>query len=122
MASYLLIESRDPFESADVAFCHDLARRLAVAGNRVTVFVVQNGVLGVRAGARSSGYAELARAGVEVLAETSRCASAALLPINCSPGSRRHRSISSSTASPRAQRRSGIRRTRWPRRRRSPLR
>ena len=69
MASYLLIESRDPFESADVAFCHDLARRLAASGNRVTVFVVQNGVLGVRAGVRTSDYAELARAGVEVLAD-----------------------------------------------------
>ena len=69
MASYLLIESRDPFEFADVAFCHDLARRLAAAGNRVTVFLVQNGVLGVRAGARGPGYAELARAGVEVRAD-----------------------------------------------------
>jgi len=69
MANYLLIESRDPFESADVAFCHDLARRLAAAGNRVTVFLVQNGVLGVRVGARGPGYAELARAGVEVRAD-----------------------------------------------------
>lgn len=69
MASYLFIESRDPFESADVGFCHDLARRLASAGDRVTVFLVQNGVLGVRAGARGSDYAGLARAGVEVLAD-----------------------------------------------------
>lgn len=65
MASYLLIESRDPFEFADVALCHDLARRLAAAGNRVTVFLVQNSVLGVRSSARAAGYAELARAGVE---------------------------------------------------------
>jgi intracellular sulfur oxidation DsrE/DsrF family protein len=69
MASYLLIESRDPFESSDVAFCQDLARRLAAAGNRVTVFVVQNGVFGARAGARAADYAGLARAGVEVLAD-----------------------------------------------------
>jgi predicted peroxiredoxin len=69
MASYLLIASRDPFESADVGFCHDLAQRLAAAGNRVTLFLVQNGVLPARAGAQASGFAELAQAGVEILAD-----------------------------------------------------
>ena len=69
MAKYLLIESRDPFESNDVGFCCDLANRLAAAGNSVTVFLVQNGVLPARAGARSVGIAELINAGVEVLAD-----------------------------------------------------
>jgi predicted peroxiredoxin len=69
MASYLLIESRDPFEFADFAFFHDLARRLAAAGNRVTLFLVQNGVLPARAGAQAPGFGELARAGVEILAD-----------------------------------------------------
>ena len=45
MASYLLIESRDTFRTGEVAFCHDLARRLAAAGDRVTLFLVQNGVV-----------------------------------------------------------------------------
>src|SRR6516165_100394 len=69
MANYLLIESRDPFESADVGFCHDLARRLAAAGNQVTLFLVQNGVLPARISARTPGFAELAQVGVEILAD-----------------------------------------------------
>ena len=86
MASYLLIESRDPFESGDVAFCQDLARQLAAAGNRVTVFVVQNGVLGVRAGARRSDYAGLARAGVEVLADDFSLRERGILADKLQPG------------------------------------
>ena len=53
MASYLLIESRDPYDSNDVWFCCDLARQLAQQGDEVTVFLVQNGVLPARVGARS---------------------------------------------------------------------
>ena len=33
MAKYLLIESRDPFDSNDTRFCGDLARQLAAAKN-----------------------------------------------------------------------------------------
>jgi predicted peroxiredoxin len=69
MASYLLIESRDTFGAGEVAFCHDLARRLVAAGNEVTLFLVQNGVLPARAGAQASGFAELVRTGVEMLAD-----------------------------------------------------
>ena len=69
MAKYLLIETRDPFESSDVGFYHDLARRLAAGGNEVILDLVQNGVLPARPGARASGLAELVQAGVEVLAD-----------------------------------------------------
>jgi len=69
MAKYLLIETRDPFESSDVGFYHDLARRLAAEGNQVILYLVQNGVLPARSGARASGLAELVQAGVEVLAD-----------------------------------------------------
>jgi hypothetical protein len=69
MAKYLLIETRDPFEASDVGFCHDLARRLAAEGNQVTLYLVQNGVLPARPGARASGLAELVQVGVEVLAD-----------------------------------------------------
>lgn len=47
MGSYLLIETRDPFDSNDVRNTYDLARGLA-AQNHVTVFLVQNGVLPAR--------------------------------------------------------------------------
>jgi hypothetical protein len=70
MPRYLLIESRDPFDSNDTRFCCDLARQLAAAKNDVTLFLVQNGVLPVRPGARSSDLRGLAGAGVKVLADS----------------------------------------------------
>jgi hypothetical protein len=69
MTSDLLIESRDPFDSGDTAFIRDLAARLAGAGNSVTVFLVQNGVLPARAGSRGPGFAELSQSRVDVLAD-----------------------------------------------------
>ena len=70
MARYLLIESRDPFDSNDTKFCTELATQLAAAKHDVTVFLVQNGVLPARAGARSGDIASLAGAGVSVLADS----------------------------------------------------
>lgn len=69
MTKYLLIETRDPFESSDVGFCHDLARQLVAEGNQVILYLVQNGVLPARSGSRPTGLAELLQAGVEVLAD-----------------------------------------------------
>lgn len=69
MAAYLLIESRDPFDTNDVGFYYDLAKQLALQGNRVTMFLVQNGVLSARAGARDGQLSEVQAAGVEVLAD-----------------------------------------------------
>ena len=70
MSRYLLIESRDPFDSNDTRFCSDLATQLAAAKHEVTVFLVQNGVLPARAGARSGDLAKLSGAGVAVLADS----------------------------------------------------
>jgi intracellular sulfur oxidation DsrE/DsrF family protein len=70
MPRYLLIESRDPFDSNDVHFCCGLARQLAAAKNEVTVFLVQNGVLPARSGARSDDLVKLTGAGVRVLADS----------------------------------------------------
>ncbi len=69
MANYLLIESRDPFDSNDVANFYGLASGLAKAGNGVTLFLVQNGVLPARQCSASAALAEVAGAGVEVLAD-----------------------------------------------------
>ena len=69
MSKYMLIESRDPFESNEVARNYALAAGLAAAGNEVTVFLVQNGVLPARTGTRVDGLATLAGAGVTVLAD-----------------------------------------------------
>jgi predicted peroxiredoxin len=78
MADYILIESRDPFESAQVGGFLDLADGLAKEGNAVTLFLVQNAVMAVRRGARANfpdnthvrSLAALAGNGVEVLADS----------------------------------------------------
>jgi sulfur relay (sulfurtransferase) complex TusBCD TusD component (DsrE family) len=69
MAKYMLIESRDPFDSNDLAFSYDLATGLAKAGHEVTIFLVQNGVLPARRGANADGLAAVQRAGVKVVAD-----------------------------------------------------
>jgi sulfur relay (sulfurtransferase) complex TusBCD TusD component (DsrE family) len=69
MAKYLLIESRDPFETADVSYYYDLASGLVKAGNTVTLFLVQNGVLPARKSSKSALLSTLAKAGVQVLAD-----------------------------------------------------
>jgi predicted peroxiredoxin len=69
MARYLLIESRDPFESNDASYFYRLAAALARKQNEVTFFLVQNGVLPARAHAESAILDELRAAGVEILAD-----------------------------------------------------
>lgn len=55
MAKYLLIESRDPFDSADSAYFSELVEGISNRGNEVTLFLVQNGVLPLRSGSKHSG-------------------------------------------------------------------
>ena len=69
MADYLFIESRDPFESRDTNFVSETATALRESGNDVTVFLVQNGVLGARKNARGSHLPKLSEAGVRLLAD-----------------------------------------------------
>ena len=69
MSNYVLIESRDPFESPDTSFLADTAVSLKKRGNNVTVFLVQNGVLTTRKQARKSNLPQLIESGVTVLAD-----------------------------------------------------
>ena len=69
MAEYLLIESRDPFDSKDVDNYYDLAIQLVEDGNKVTLFLLQNGVLPARQSDESMLLGRVADAGVEVLAD-----------------------------------------------------
>ena len=48
MAKYLLIESRDPFDTNDVGYFYETAENLVSEGNEVTLCLVQNGVLPAR--------------------------------------------------------------------------
>lgn len=69
MAEYLIIESRDPFDSNDVRASYELAQGLAQDGNTVTLFLVQNGVLPARRSVHSAALSGLSKAGVQVLAD-----------------------------------------------------
>ena len=69
MAHYLFIESRDPFDSNAVAEHYAWAGALAGAGHAVTLFLVQNGVMPARRCEMSAAVGELARGGVEILAD-----------------------------------------------------
>ena len=69
MAGYLLIESRDPFESGDVGYYYELARGLVEAGNQVTLFLVQNAVLAARPSAEAPKLRAILGSGVKILAD-----------------------------------------------------
>lgn len=67
MTAYVLIESRDPFESRDPEFVEQTAIAIKERGHPVTVFLVQNGVFAAR---RQPGcLRRLAQAGVTLLAD-----------------------------------------------------
>ena len=69
MASYLLIESRDPFDHGGVANDYDMATALADAGHEVTLFLVQNGVLPARKQVPANPLGRVLGARVQVLAD-----------------------------------------------------
>ena len=70
MSRYVLIESRNPFDSLDCRFVTETARALKERGNEVVVFLVQNGVLAVREKAAGSHLPLLSKAGVALLADS----------------------------------------------------
>ena len=69
MSKYLLIQSKSPWESSSAARCYALARELGDAGGEVTLFLVQNGVMGARAGAKDTGLDSVLGGKVRVLAD-----------------------------------------------------
>jgi hypothetical protein len=69
MAEYLLIESRDPFESNDVGYYYELARGLSEAGNQVTLLLIQNAVLASRPSAQAPQLRALVSTGIKILAD-----------------------------------------------------
>lgn len=69
MTRYLLIESRDPFGSTTFSRRCGLAAALRADGAGVTMFLVENGVLGARSTARLPALEKLAKLGVEFFAD-----------------------------------------------------
>ena len=70
MAKYLFIESRDPFDSADSQYFAELVEGISNRGNETTLFLVQNGVLPLRRGAKQNEtVSKLVNGKVKVLAD-----------------------------------------------------
>jgi len=69
MSDYLLIASRDPFTSPSTREVYELASALSERGHRVTLFLIENGVLAARGSADYGALREIAAAGVRVLAD-----------------------------------------------------
>ncbi len=70
MAKYLVIESRDPFDSSDLNYFSELVQGIAGRGNQTTVLLIQNGVLPARPGSRyNDGIVNLVRDHAQVLAD-----------------------------------------------------
>jgi sulfur relay (sulfurtransferase) complex TusBCD TusD component (DsrE family) len=67
MTAYVLIESRDPFESRDTEFVEQTAIAIKERGHPVTVFLIQNGVFAARKNAGQ--LRRLTKAGVILLAD-----------------------------------------------------
>ena len=69
VSQYVMIQSKSPWESGDVGQFYALARELRQAGGEVTFFLVQNGVMAARTGAKDPGLDQLLGANVKVLAD-----------------------------------------------------
>jgi predicted peroxiredoxin len=67
MTEYVLIESRDPFESRDTEFLEQTAITIRERGHRVTMFLLQNGVFAARGS--TPRLQRLLEAGVILLAD-----------------------------------------------------
>ena len=85
MISYVFIESQDPFESRDSQFIVDTATALKQHDSEVTVFLVQNGVLGARRNAVGSHLPQLAKAGVTLLADGFSLKERGVAPVEINP-------------------------------------
>ncbi len=56
MSKYLLVQSKSPWESGDIGQFYALAQELGQAGHEVTFFLVQNGVMAARTGAKDGAF------------------------------------------------------------------
>ena len=69
MSGYVLVESRDPFESRDVSYFYSLAQSLSDSGEKVVLFLVQNAALASRKDGKANPLTDLVNSKVEVLVD-----------------------------------------------------
>ena len=83
---YLLIASRDPYTHTSARRCYELAGQLARGNARVTLFLLQNGVLPARPRGVSEELHALARSGVRVAADELSLRERGIAPGGLAPG------------------------------------
>ncbi len=83
---YLLVASRDPWTHPGTLRCFELASDLAREGHRVTLFLVQNGVLPARPSPGASELEALARNGIRVVADEFSLHERGIAPTRLRPG------------------------------------
>lgn len=86
MSNYVFIESRDPFDSPDTNSVSKAAVALRKEGHTVTVFLVENGVLGARKQATQSQVPAIVEFGVTVLADDFSLQKHGISLEECAPG------------------------------------
>jgi sulfur relay (sulfurtransferase) complex TusBCD TusD component (DsrE family) len=86
LSNYVFIESRDPFDSSDTNFISETAVALKKKGHTVTVFLVENGVLGARKQAVRSQVPAIVESGVTVLADDFSLQKRGISMDECAPG------------------------------------
>ena len=86
MSNFVFIESRDPFDSPDTSSVSKAAVALRKEGHTVTVFLVENGVLGARKQATRSQVPAIVESGVTVLADHFSLQKRGISMEECAPG------------------------------------
>ena len=86
LSNYVFIESRDPFDSTDTNSVSETAVALRKKGHNVTVFLVENGVLGARKQAARSKVPDIVESGVTVLADNFSLQKRGISMEECAPG------------------------------------
>lgn len=70
MTHYIILESRDPYDSADWANMQEIITNLKKSEHKVTVFLLQNGVLTARKGTPfEKHFFSLKALGINILAD-----------------------------------------------------
>src|SRR5262252_6121718 len=86
LSNFVFIESRDPFESPGINTVSKAAVALRKEGHTVTVFLVENGVLGARKQATESQVPAIVESGVTVLADDFSLQERGISMDECAPG------------------------------------
>lgn len=69
MANFFIVQSRDPFTDTRAVSDYELIHHLVVAGNQVSVLLVQNGVMPARRGSMARKFDMLRAAKVNMLVD-----------------------------------------------------